>query len=93
MSLSATVIEVLVSIHAEVPATPLQTGTMKMPEVENLRFFDEFSFEQQREETDSLSPSAGPLSMRAKSRRNCRPIFMTSFIDHRGRRGFFPAET
>jgi hypothetical protein len=61
-------IEVLVGIHPEVPAAPLRTGTMKMPEGENPRFFDGFSFEQQLEE--SFSPSASPLSMRAKSRRN-----------------------
>ena len=63
-------IEVLVGIHPEVPAAPLRTGAMKMPQGEDPRFFDEFSFEQQLEEMDSLSPSASPLSMRAKSRRN-----------------------
>ena len=63
-------IEVLVGIHPEVPAAPLRTGTMKIPEGENPRFFDEFSFEQHLEEIESLSPLASPLSMRAKSRRN-----------------------
>lgn len=61
-------IEVLVGIHPEVPAAPLRIGTMKMPEGENPRFFEEFSFEKHLEEMDSSSPSASPLSLRAKPR-------------------------
>ena len=56
-------IEVLVGIRPEVPAAPMRIGTMKIPERENPRFFGEFSFEEQLEEMESLSP----LSMRAKS--------------------------
>ena len=55
-SFTRNAIEVSVGIRPEVPAGPLRTDTMKMPESENPHFFDEFSFEEQLEEMESFSP-------------------------------------
>ncbi|KAK2463961.1 hypothetical protein APHAL10511_004012 [Amanita phalloides] len=57
-------IEILVGIRSDVPAAPLRNGKMKMPQEEDPRFFEEFSFEKRLEEMESLSPFASPLSSR-----------------------------
>lgn len=57
-------IEILVGIHPNVSAAPLWTGTMKMPEGEHLRFFDEFNSSNNSRKWRALSPSASPLFMR-----------------------------